>query len=105
MNKYDRRRIEIEGKFILHLRMQGLDLPIRHIREMEKRHGTLARLEKEGVTTILELCSLDRDRFEKIVGTERADLILRLLGLYDLKTAPSRVSPPIAIEITGDTAR
>lgn len=91
MDKYVRRRIDIEGKFILHLRMQNLDLPIRHIREMEKRYGTLDKLGRAGVITVSELCSIDYMRLKEIIGTERADLIFHLLGLYGLKAVPSRV--------------
>ena len=89
MDKHERRRLDIEGKFILHLRMQGHDLPIKYLREMEKRYGTLERLKKARVVTVSELCALDYMRLKEIVGTERADFITHLLGLYDLKTAPN----------------
>lgn len=91
MNKNERRRIDIEGKFILHLRMQGIDPPIRAIREMAGRHRTLARLSAYGVTTISKLCSLKDEELENIIGSKKADLIIHLLGLYGLKDAPGRV--------------
>ncbi len=91
MSGHDRKRMVIEGKFILHLRIQGTDLLVSDIREMTGHHKTIARLRKAGVTTISEVCALDYERLRKIVGDRRADFMVHLLGLYGLKTVPSRV--------------
>lgn len=91
MNKHDRRRIDVEGKFILHLRMQGIDPPISAIREMSGHYRTLAKLEAEKIVTVSELCSADYEKLREIIGDKKADFIVHLLGLYGLKAVPSRI--------------
>ncbi len=91
MDKYERRRMKIEGMFILHLRMQEVDLPISAIREMSGHYRTLAKLETAKIVTVSELCSADYEKLEGIVGDKKADFIIHLLGLYGLRAVPSRV--------------
>ena len=93
MSKYSSKtRMVIEGEFILHLRILGKEINVSEIREMGMYQKTVARLKDAGVETVSELCALDYERLKEIIKNDRrADFIVRLLGLYGLKTAPDRV--------------